>query len=148
MKAGLIYFALVFALGFLLGTIRTVLVADLSGSGRLIDVLIELPIMLAASWVLCGFVVRWFSVAATVRARLVMGGFAFAFLILAEGLVGLLLFSRTPLAQLALYREASYAVGLAAQLIFGLMPMLRLGCDREARQRSVSERRRAGEPFQ
>lgn len=131
MKAGLIYFALVFALGFLLGTLRTLFVPDMPGRGRLLGVLIELPIMLAASWLLCRFVVRRLAVPPTPGARLVMGGVAFALLILAEMLVGVLLFERTPRAHFALYSEASYALGLVAQIVFALMPLLRLRLDRQ-----------------
>jgi hypothetical protein len=129
-KPGLLYFALVFGLGFLLGTIRTLFVPDMPGRSRLLGVLIELPIMLAASWMLCRFVVQRFAVPPTASARLVMGGVAFALLILAEMLVGALLFGRSPRAHFALYGEASYALGLAAQIMFALMPMLRLRFDR------------------
>jgi hypothetical protein len=132
MKAGLAYFALVFALGFVLGTIRTLFVPDMPGRGRLLGVLIELPIMLAASWFLCGAVVRRFRVTNTVSARLWMGGIAFALLILAEMLVGVLLFGRTPVGHFVLYREASYALGLSAQVAFALMPVLRLRLDRQS----------------
>jgi hypothetical protein len=121
--AGIAYFALVFALGFLLGTVRTLIVQYAPSGGRLLGVLIELPIMLAACWFLCRTVIRRFAVAPTVRARAVMGGLAFALLLLAELAVGALLFGRTLGEHFALYREASYALGLAAQMAFGLMPL-------------------------
>lgn len=124
--AGTVYFALVFALGFLLGTVRTLFVQDAPGSGRLLGVLIELPLMLGASWVLCRYVIHRFSVASAVVARAVMGGLAFSLLLLAELLVGALIFGRTPGEHLALYRDASYALGLAAQAAFALMPMIQL----------------------
>lgn len=129
MKAGLTYFALAFALGLLLGVVRTLFVADLPGAGRLIGVLIEIPIMLGASWIFSGFVIRRFAVAPTVHARLLMGAVAFVLLILAEMAVGVFLFGRSPSAHIALYREASYAIGLAAQVVFALMPLLRLGLE-------------------
>jgi hypothetical protein len=124
--AGLAYFALVFALGFVLGTVRTLLVRDAPGAGRLLGVLIELPIMLGASWFLCRRVVHRFAVAPTVAARAVMGGVAFALLLGAELAVGALLFDRTLAQHFALYLEASYALGLAAQVAFALMPLLQL----------------------
>jgi hypothetical protein len=124
--AGAAYFAMVFALGFLLGTVRTLFVRDAPGGGRLVGVLVELPIMIAASWFLCWSAVRRFSVAPTVAARVAMGGVAFALLLFAELLVGALLFGRTPAAHFALYREASYALGLAAQMAFALLPLLQL----------------------
>ena len=119
-------FALVFALGFLLGTLRTVFVRDAPTAGRLLGVLIELPIMLTASWFLCRTVIRRFAVAPTIAARAVMGGLAFALLLLAEILVGALLFGRTPGEHFALYREASYALGLGAQIAFALMPLVQM----------------------
>lgn len=106
---GLAYFALVFALGFLLGTLRTLFVQDAPGAARLPGVLIELPIMLGASWFLCRYVIRRLVVAPTVVARAVMGGLAFALLFVAELLVGALLFGRTPSGHFALYRDASCA---------------------------------------
>ena len=124
--AGCIYFAMVFALGFVLGTARTLFVADAPSGGRLVGVLIELPIMLVASWWLCGYVVRRFRVAPAVAPRAIMGGVAFGLLLLAELAVGALLFGRTPAEQVALYRDPSYALGLAAQIGFALMPLIRM----------------------
>jgi hypothetical protein len=123
---GLIYFALVFALGFLLGIARTLFLQAVPGAGRLTGVLIELPIMLGASWFLCRDLIRRFAVASTVVARAVMGGWAFALLLLAELLVGALLFGRGPAQHFALYAEASYALGLLAQIGFGLMPLIQI----------------------
>jgi hypothetical protein len=124
--AGVVYFALVFALGFLLGTVRTLFVRDAPDAGRLLGVLIELPIMLIASWFLSRYVIRRLAVASTVAARAVMGGLAFGLLLLAELLVGTLLFDRTPGEHFALYRDASYALGLAAQIAFALMPLAQM----------------------
>lgn len=126
LAAGAAYFALVFALGFVLGTVRTLFVPDASSGGRLLGVLIELPIMLVASWFLCRFVVRRFSVPPILHARLIMGAVAFALLMLAEMFLGALLFERSPAEHFNLYRDASYALGLAAQIAFAFMPMLRL----------------------
>jgi hypothetical protein len=124
--AGAAYFALVFALGFVLGTLRTLFVQDAPGTGRLLGVLIELPIMLGASWYLCRRLVRRFVVAPTLGARAAMGGLAFALLLFAELLIGTMLFGRTPAAHFALYREASHALGLAAQIGFATMPLLQM----------------------
>lgn len=123
---GLTYFALVFALGFLLGTLRTILVPDAAGGGRLLGVLIELPVMLIASWLSCGYVVRRFEVAPTVPSRAVMGGTAFGMLLFAELVTGALLSGRTPGEHFSLYRDPSYALGLAAQIAFALMPLVQM----------------------
>jgi hypothetical protein len=124
--AGIAYFALVFGLGFVLGTVRTLIVADAPGGGRVVGVLIELPVMIAASWFLCRFVIGRFAFGMTVLARAVMGGVALGLLLLAELAVAALLFGRTPAEHFALYTDASYAPGLAAQLAFALMPLLQL----------------------
>jgi hypothetical protein len=126
MLPGIFYFALVFALGFLLGMVRTLFVQDGPGLGRLPAVLIELPIMLMASWFLCRYVIRRLAVASTVAARAGMGSISFALLLLAELALSLLLFGRTPSEHLALYADASYALGLAAQMGFALMPLLQI----------------------
>jgi hypothetical protein len=124
--AGIAYFALVFALGFVLGAARTLFVADAPGGGRLVGVLIELPIMLTASWLLCSFAIRRFRVPSTLAARALMGGLAFVLLLLAEFMVGALLFGRSAIEHFALYREPSYALGLAAQIGFAVMPSIQL----------------------
>jgi hypothetical protein len=123
---GIAYFTLVFALGFLLGTVRTLLVGDGPDTWRLVGVLIELPIILSASWFLCRYVVRRFAVEPSVVVGAVMGGIAFALLILAELLLGSLLFGQSPREHFALYKEASYAPGLAAQIGFALIPLVQM----------------------
>jgi hypothetical protein len=126
LRAGASYFALVFALGFVLGTLRTLVVADAPGGSRLLGVLIELPIVLTASWFLCRYVIRRFGVASAFGPRALMGGLAFALLLLAELMVGTWLFGRSVGEHVALYRDPSYALGLAAQLGFALMPLAQL----------------------
>ena len=51
--AGLAYFAVVFAAGFVLGTLRVLVVAP--HLGEIAAVVAELPIMLAVSWIICGW---------------------------------------------------------------------------------------------
>jgi hypothetical protein len=123
---GIVYFALVFTLGFLLGTVRTLFVRDAPSEGRLLGVLIELPIMVSTSWFLCRYAIRRFAVASTFVARAIMGGLAFTLLLLAELAVGALLFGRTPGEHFALYREVSYSLGLVGQIAFALMPIVQL----------------------
>jgi uncharacterized membrane protein YqjE len=66
--AGLAYVAIVFAAGFVLGTLR-VLIA-IPAVGRLAATLVELPIMLALSWWACGWCLRRFSVPSGAGLRL------------------------------------------------------------------------------
>jgi hypothetical protein len=51
--AGAVYFLVVFLLGFGLGTIRVLFVAP--RLGQTTAVLLETPLMLAASWTSCGW---------------------------------------------------------------------------------------------
>ena len=74
LKAGGIYFALVFGAGFVLGTLRVLFMVPVIGS-RTAE-LVEMPVMLvgiilAARWVVCSL-----DVPSTACARLSMGGIA------------------------------------------------------------------------
>ena len=130
-RAGALYFIVIFALGFMLGVVRTVFLNAYSGIDRLTGVLIELPIMLLARWLVSGIIIRRFAVASAVNARAVMGATAFALLIGAEMLVGVLMFERTMAEHFQLYREPSYLAGLLAQVLFALMPIGRMVLGRD-----------------
>jgi hypothetical protein len=116
---GLRYFAGVFAVGFALGTIRTLWLVPLVG--EISAVAMELPFMLAASW--------WWGRRLLARqplplaGRAVMGGSAFAWLMLAE-LALSLAFGRTPAQHFAVMITAAGLLGLSGQLAFAAMPML------------------------
>jgi len=56
LRAGCTYFAGVFAVGFLLGVLRTLVLAP--RIGETLAVLIELPIILGASWLICRRILR------------------------------------------------------------------------------------------
>ena len=117
------YFLIVFLLGFGLGTIRVLIVAPRLGETT--AVLLETPLMLAASWTSCGWCLRRFEVAPKEGARAVMGAIALALLMAAELAVSVLLFGRNPTDLAAGYRTTPGAIGLAAQAAFGLMPLVR-----------------------
>lgn len=122
-RAGAVYFAAVFALGFLLGTLRVAALAPVLGETRAI--LLELPVMLAASWLVCGWSVRRFDVPRAVGARVAMGGVAFALLMAAELSLSILLMDRSAAEHLGRYAETGPALGLAAQLLFAAFPLMR-----------------------
>ena len=125
LKAGVAYFILVFALGFLFGLIRDIIfqVGEAEAS-RIVAVLVELPVMLAASWVACGLLVRRFSVPAVMGERVIMGAVAFALLMIGELSIGVLLLNRSVAAHFLAYAQPSYALGLAAQLCFAAFPQI------------------------
>ncbi len=119
--AGVGYFAAAFGLGFVLGSARVLLVAPVVGVVQ--ATLIEVPIMLVASWAICAWIVRHFSVSSAPRARVAMGAVAFTLLIAAETGLGVLGFGQTLQQQLASYRETGPMLGLAAQVAFALFPL-------------------------
>ncbi len=122
-RAGLLYVTLVFGLGFVLGTVRVLVVEPRFGATG--AVLVELPVMLAASWLACGFALRRPPVPPKAAARVVMGAVAFAVLMGLELAVSVLGFGRTPAQHLATYRETDKLLGLGAQLVFAAFPLLR-----------------------
>jgi hypothetical protein len=123
LRAGIVYFAVVFAAGFALGTLRvTVLVPRL---GELGAVALELPLMLAVSWLACGWLLRSFAVPRRTAARAAMGALGLALLLAAELVLGSVAFGRTLPGQLAAWQTLPGALGLAAQLAFGLFPLMR-----------------------
>lgn len=124
LKAGLSYFALVFAAGFLLGVARTLLIAP--RTGELPAVALELPLILAVSWVACGWAIRRHDVAGGTGPRLVMGLASFVLLMAAELAVSTLIAGRSLDQHFALYRTAPVLLGLCGQLVYAAFPLVRL----------------------
>lgn len=81
-KAGALYFALVFGVGFVLGAIRTLWVVPRVGA-RTAE-LMEMPIMLAVTIVAARCTVVWLSVPMMWSARLGMGCIALTLMLIAE----------------------------------------------------------------
>lgn len=121
LAAGFRYFLIVFAIGFALGTLRTLLVAP--RLGELAAVALELPVMLAASWWVCGRLVQ--RLPAGLACRAVMGGSAFAMLIVAELALAVTLFGRAPAAFVMGWQTPAGLLGLIGQIGFGVMPLIR-----------------------
>ena len=124
LKASAAYFGVVFAAGFLLGTIRTLTIAPLTG--ELAAVALELPLMLLASWIACGWALRRFEVAADAGPRLTTGVSAFVLLMGAEACVSTLIAGRSLSDHVALYRTAPALLGLFGQLAYAAFPLIRL----------------------
>lgn len=117
----LAYWAPVFALGFVLGTVRTLWLAPRLGA--LGAVFAELPVMLAASWFAARAVLARRPLPDRASA-LAMGALAFALLLGTELLVGIFAFGLTPGAWLAGLAKPESLAGLAGQLGFALIPAL------------------------
>jgi hypothetical protein len=117
--AGLLYVAIVFAVGFALGTLRTLVVAP--RVGEVAAVAIELPFMIGAAWLVCRRLVR--GVSPHIAARAVMGGVAFAVLMGLEFGLATVAFGQVPADFAARLRSPAGLLGLAGQIVFALLPL-------------------------
>ncbi len=82
LKAGVLYFTLVFGTGFILGAIRILWVVPRIGT-RMAE-LLEEPIMLVIIIVAAGWVIRWLQLTPALSNRLGMGCIALFLMLLAE----------------------------------------------------------------
>lgn len=121
-RAGLAYWAITFAIAFVLGTIRVLAIAPALGSETL-AVMLELPVMLLVSWTVARRVVAR-SQPMNGQARLAMGAFAFALLMAAEALLAVLAFGQSAGEWAASLFVVPGIIGLAGQAVFALMPAL------------------------
>jgi hypothetical protein len=119
--AGIAYFIIVFAAGFVLGTVRTLLVVPLIGA--LGAVLLEIPFMLAIAWAACRWLIARFAVVAAWPERLLMGVLAFALLLAGELMLFVFAFGGSPRDFVSAYATPPGAVGVAAQVVFAAMPL-------------------------
>jgi hypothetical protein len=123
-KAGAFYAIIVFVIGFILGTIRVLLLAP--RLGETIAVIVEAPVILAASWFVCRWCVDRLDVRRTVSARSLMGLAAFLVLMSVE-VVGMgAVLGRSLVDQLSSYGSLFGAIGLAAQVVFAMFPLIQV----------------------
>ena len=118
--AGAAYFSIVFAIAFVLGVLRVTFIVP--AVGQLWATWLELPFTLAASWIVCGWLVRTLGVRSLAQA-MGMGGGAFALLMVAEAVGSMLLFGRSLGEHIAAYATIAGGLGLAGQIAFGLFPV-------------------------
>lgn len=115
------YFAKIFALGFALGVVRTLWLAPALGATT--AVLVELPVMLGASWLVAQRLISAPPAMAQAKA-LRVGALAFAMLMAAEALLAVTLGSQSLAHWSADLIRTPGWIGLAGQIVFGLMPWL------------------------
>jgi hypothetical protein len=130
LKAGVIYFLLVFAVGWVLGPIRELWVVP--RFGRMIGVFLEAPIMLIAMIISARWVIRRFDVPGTLRTTISMGLVAVGILTVAE-IAGVLWVRRLSLQEyLGSLVTAPGVISLIMFLLFAAMPTLvtRIGYSR------------------
>ena len=121
--AGAVYFAVVFALGFLMGVLRVLVMAP--RLGEVGGLMLELPVMLTASWLACGWLMSRFGVGPRPGGRATMSGVALVLLLIAEPAGAMILFGRSPGDLLGTYRTPAALLGLASQVAFVLFPLFR-----------------------
>lgn len=114
-----VYFLALFALGFVLGIIRVLITAP--QFGELVGVILEVPIMLAAAYAACGWSIRCWNVANSLKIRSVMVLLFLALIFSFEALLGSMLFGRTLADQWASFGTTAGFLGLCAQLISAMM---------------------------
>ncbi len=116
------YFTILFALGFVLGTLRVTVVAP--QFGPLIAVAAELPMMLMAAFFICRWTIRHWQVPSSWAARWAAVIWFLALLFTFEMLLGMLLFGRMPSEQFAALATSEGLLGLFAQLVAATLPLV------------------------
>ena len=122
LKAGAAYFALVFGIGFVLGTLRVLWILP-RWRERMAE-LLEMPWMLLASFLVARWLVRRLAVPPTLSARLGMGLLALGLLLAAELSLVLWLRGLTVQDYIASRDPVSGTVYLVMLVVFAAMPVL------------------------
>ena len=132
LKAGASYFAIVYLVAFVLGAARFLVVAP--RVGETIAVLMETPIILTVSWIASRWCAGRFAVRPDPLPRLLMGGIAFAFLIIGEIGVSVFMFGRSLDGTLVTFLSTPGIVGLSAQAAFALFPLVQAALRRSGKR--------------
>jgi hypothetical protein len=122
LKGGVLYFAVVFGAGFLLGTFRVLLVAPRVGERS--AELMETPLMLVATIVGARWVATRLALAPSPAIRLGVGGLALGLLLAVEFTVVLWLRGLTISSYFASRDPVAGTVYAAALVAFAIMPLL------------------------
>jgi hypothetical protein len=122
LKTGLLYFVLVFAAGFLLGTVRVLWLVPRFGE-RAAE-LMEAPIMLVVTIFAAQWVVRRLAVPPAPSKRLAVGMIALALLLVTEFTLVLSLRGLSIAEYVATRDPVSGTVYLAMLLLFATMPLI------------------------
>lgn len=125
LQAGVLYFILVFAGGFVLGTVRVAFVTP--GLGPVAAVALETPLMLSIAWLTARAIISRLAIPRSAAPRLVMGGSAFALLLTAEYVGSATLMGLSGAAYLAGLTTPAGLIGLTGQILFALVPSAQIG---------------------
>ena len=122
LKPGLIYFAVVFGAGLMLGPVRIIWVVPRLGT-RWAE-LMEMPIMLAVTVLAARWIIRRFAVPPTPAVRLGMGFFALVLMLVAEFALVTRLRGISISEYLATRDPASGTAYYVTLIVFASMPLL------------------------
>lgn len=122
LKSGVLYFALVFGAGFVLGPIRILWIVPRLGT-RMAE-LMESPIMFVVTIVAARLVVLRFSVPSALSSRLAMGCLALGFLLVAEFTLVVWLRGLSISQYVASRDPVSGTVYYAMLAMFAIMPLV------------------------
>jgi hypothetical protein len=120
--AGTVYFLLLFALGFVLGTLRVLVVAP--RLGEVWATLMEVPVMLLAAYAICGWAMRYWQVPPAIPVRLGIALWFMMLLLVFETILGVTLFERSLAELAATLTSPAGLLGLAAQGVAALFPLI------------------------
>ncbi len=134
-RAGLLYFALTFGAGFVLGPLRILFLVPRIGT-RAAE-LVELPVMVGISWLAARWVTRRLAVPSRPAPRLAMGAIAGALLLAAEFTLVLRLRGLTLEEYFATRDPVAGAAYYAAVLLLVAMPVLVRGAPKGDRSALV-----------
>ncbi|MBA2682983.1 MAG: hypothetical protein H0U66_00625 [Gemmatimonadaceae bacterium] len=126
---------LLFALGFVLGILRVMYVAP--RFGQTAATLAEVPVMLIAAVAACRWAISHWQVSRAMKIRWMMMLWFLVLLFAFETLLGAVPFGRTASEQWAALTTRAGLIGLAAQIIAALLPLV-VG-RREGRDSDYSE---------
>jgi hypothetical protein len=136
-RLGVAYFAFIFALGLIVGVIRELILEP--AFGALPAMLIELPLMLGASWLLCRDALARAALPPALGAGIVMGAVAFALLMAVELAIALWTPGRTVGEYLQTFRSPAALLGLAGQVAFACFPALQIALRTSVVRRSAAQ---------
>ena len=119
-RLGLVYFTLVFAVGFALGVVRTLWLAPSVGAEQ--AEIIEIPLMMVVCWWVARYAIRGTSLGS--GARFAAGALALACLLTFEFTVVLALRDETLASWAASRASLAGALWAASMVLFALLPGL------------------------
>jgi hypothetical protein len=116
------YASLMFLIGFVLGSVRQLLVVP--NTGLLMALKIETPIMIIASALAAAFLMRWHGAKENLAGRLFIGFFGLILLLIAENILALLAYGSSAFSYWGGLAPEAQILNFAGLIAFALMPIL------------------------